>query len=208
MGAGAVESQMMRKAIPAAVGFVLLCGAAAEGQSLAEVARQEAERRKAIAVPGKVYTNDSLRSEPQPSVPPSLLPAAPATPAETPAAPPAAGAPATTPDAAAPGAAPPGGLAAPAPQTEADWRKRAAAARDTLARLQTFSEALQSRISALTADFANRDDPAQREVVAADRARSLAELDRVKQEIAQQQKAMIALQDDARRAGVPAGWVR
>ena len=201
---------VMAKALPVAVGFALLCGVAAEGQSLAEVARQEAERRKAIAVPGKVYTNDSLRSEPQPSVPPSLLPAAPAAaaPAETPATPPAAGAPATTPDAAAPGAAPPGGPAAPAPQTEADWRKRAAAARDSLARLQTFSEALQSRINALTADFVNRDDPAQREVVAADRARSLAELDRVKQEIAQQQKAMVALQDEARRAGVPAGWVR
>ncbi len=194
---------VMARALPVAVGFVLLCGAAADGQSLAEVARQEAERRKAIAVPGKAYTNDSLRSEPQPSVPPSVAPAAPA---ENPATPPAAGAPATTPDTAVPGAAP--GTPAPAPLTEADWRKRATAARDSLARLQTFSEALQSRVNALTADFVNRDDPAQREIVAADRAKALAELDRVKQEIAQQQKAMVALQDDARRAGVPAGWVR
>ncbi len=83
-----------------------------------------------------------------------------------------------------------------------------AAARDSLARLQTFSEALQSRINALTADFVNRDDPAQRNVVAADREKSLAELERVRQEIAQQQKALTALQDEARRTGVPAGWVR
>lgn len=197
----------MRKALLAAVGFVLWCGAAAEGQSLADVARQEAERRKAIAAPGKVYTNDSLRTEPQSSAPAATAAPAPGS-AETPATPPAAGAPAP-PDGAAPGATTPAAPGAePAPQTEADWRKRAATARDTLARLQTFSEALQSRINALTADFVNRDDPAQREVVAADRQKSLAELERVKQEIAQQQKAIVALQDEARKAGVPAGWVR
>ena len=179
----------MHKAILIAVGFMLLCAPAAQGQSLADVARQEAERRKAIAVPGKVYTNDSLRTEPQPSTPPAAAPAPSAPPAETPAAP-AAGAPAAT------------------PPTEADWRKKMAAARDSLARLQTFSEALQSRINVLSADFVNRDDPAQRNVVAADREKSLAELERVKQEIAQQQKALVALQDEARRTGVPAGWVR
>lgn len=187
---------VMPKTLRVGVGLLLLGVSAAQAQSLAEVARQEAERRKAIVVPGKVYTNDSLRSEPQPSVPqssvpPAAAPAPPAAPAETPETP-AVGAP-----------------AAPAPsQTEADWRNRVAAARDSLARLQTFSEALQSRISALSADFVNRDDPAQREVVAADRQKALAELERVKQEIAQQQKAIVALQDEARRAGVPPGWVR
>ncbi len=190
----------MHKAILTVVGFMLLCAPAAQGQSLADVARQEAERRKAIARPGKVYTNDSLRTEPRPSAPPPAAAAPAVPPAETPAAP-AAGAPATTPGGAAPGAA-------ATPATEADWRKKVAAARDSLARLQTFSEALQSRINALTADFVNRDDPAQRNVVAADREKSLAELERVKQEIAQQQKALTALQDEARRTGVPAGWVR
>lgn len=202
MGAGAVESKVMRQAIPATLGLVLLCAPHAAGQSLADVARQEAERRKTIAVPGKVYTNDSLRAEPQPSTSPAAAPAPSAPPAETPAAP-AAGAPATTPEGAA---STPG--AAATPPTEADWRKKVAAARDSLARLQTFSEALQSRINALTADFVNRDDPAQRSVVAADREKALAELERVRQDIAQQQKALTALQDEARRTGVPAGWVR
>ena len=203
----------MHKAILTVVGFMLLCAPAAQGQSLADVARQEAERRKAIAASGKLYTNDSLRTEPQPSTPRPAAPAPSASPAGTPAAP-VAGAPATTPEGAAPatapgaasGAAVPGAAATPA--TEADWRKKVAAARDSLARLQTFSEALQSRINALTADFVNRDDPAQRNVVAADREKSLAELDRVKQDIAQQQKALAPLQDEARRTGVPAGWVR
>jgi len=184
-------SDVMRKAVPAALGLMLLYGAAVQGQSLGDVARQEAERRKAIAAPGKVYTNDSLRTEPQPSTPPAAAPVPSAPPAETPAAP-AAGA----------------AGAATTPATEADWRKKVAAVRDSLVRLQTFSEALQSRINALTADFVNRDDPAQRNVVAADREKSLAELERVRQEIAQQQKALTALQDEARRTGVPAGWVR
>ena len=191
------RSYVMRKALPVVLGLVLLCGASAAGQSLGDVARQEAERRKAIAPSGKVYTNDSLRSEPQPRTPPAA-PAPDPAPAETPA-PPASS------DGSTPGGTTP---AAPAPQTEADWRKRAATARDTLARLQTFSEALQSRINALTTDFVNRDDPAQRDVVAAERQKALVELERVKQEIADQQKALTTLQDEARRAGVPAGWVR
>jgi len=83
-----------------------------------------------------------------------------------------------------------------------------ATARDALARAQTFAEALQSRINALTTDFVNRDDPSQRDVIATERQKALAELERVKQEIGQQQKAIAAIQDEARRAGVPAGWVR
>jgi hypothetical protein len=92
--------------------------------------------------------------------------------------------------------------------TEDAWPKRVTAARDALSRAQVFAEALQSRINALTTDFANRDDPAQRNAIAAERQKALAELDRVKQEIVDHQKAISAIQDDARRAGVPAGWVR
>ena len=88
------------------------------------------------------------------------------------------------------------------------WRGRIDAARTALARAQTFADALQSRINALSADFVNRDDPAQRDVIAADRQKALAELDRVKKEIAAAQKAIADIQEEARRAGVPPGWVR
>ena len=77
-----------------------------------------------------------------------------------------------------------------------------------LERAKTFAEALQSRINALNTDFVNRDDPAQRNVVAADRNKALAEMDRVKKEIEQHTKAIAGIQEEARRAGVPAGWVR
>jgi predicted lipid-binding transport protein (Tim44 family) len=192
--------------------IVLLLGAAVPlpGQSLAEVARQEEERRKAIRTPGKVYTNESLRPEPPSSTPPPAQPSQPAQPA-----PPASPGASDTPAAA--GAQPPQGQAQPAagpspapapPTTEAEWRKRIAAAREALSRSQIFAEALQTRINALTTDFVNRDDPAQRALIEQDRLKALAELDRVKQEIQQHQKAIAGIQEDARRAGVPAGWVR
>ena len=194
-------------AVRAAVVALLLVGApAVSAQSLADIARQEEARRQSIGTPGKVYTNDSLRSEPPPT---AAVPAAPA--------PPAASAPAPAPGAQAPqvtpapeaGAAPAGqSPAAPAPQTEAEWRKRITSERDALSRAQTFADALQSQVNALNTDFVNRDDPIQRAAVAAALQKALAELDRVKQEIQQHQKAITGIQDDARRAGVPAGWVR
>ena len=54
----------------------------------------------------------------------------------------------------------------------------------------------------------NVDDPARRDVVAADRQKALSELDRVKAEILAHQKQITDIQTEARKAGVPAGWVR
>ena len=94
------------------------------------------------------------------------------------------------------------------PKTEAEWKKRIADERDALSRAQTFAEALQSRINVLSADFVNVDDPARRDVVAAERQKALSELDRVKTEIQAHQKKITDIQTEARKAGVPAGWVR
>ena len=174
----------------------------APAQSLADVARQEEARRKAVKTPSKVYTNESLRPSDMPAAPPSAATGAPAP------------APGTTP---APGTPTPAAseddddrpASAPAPpRDEKYWRGRVDAARAAVSRAQTFQEALQSRINALSADFVNRDDPVQRNVIAGERQKALAELDRVKQEIADGQKAIAAIQDEARRANVPAGWVR
>ena len=190
-------------AIPGtAIALLLLCAVAVPAQSLADLARQEQERRKAVKASGKVYTNDSLGSTAPPAV---TTPAAPPTVA-APAPPPAAASPQAPPGSQVPaGEAPAAGVV---PKTEAEWRKRIAAERDALARAELFAESLQSSINALSTDYVNRDDPAQRDVVAAKRQKALAELDRVKQEIQQHQKAIAGIQDEARRAGVPAGWVR
>jgi hypothetical protein len=183
----------------AAAGVLAVAFASAlNAQSLGDLARKEEERRKAVKTPGKLYTNESLRPEPG-SVPAAAAPspsgaAVPPSPSGPP--PAAAGGP-TKPD-------------TPAADTkdEAYWRQRIQASRDALQRAQMFAEALQSRINALSADFASRDDPAQRNVVGNDRQKALAELDRVKQEIEQHTKAIAATQDEARRAGVPPGWLR
>ena len=173
--------------------LILFAAATASAQSLADVARQEEARRKGVAGAGKVYTNEALQPEPPPS--PGSVPAA--TPAA--ASPPVAAGGDKPADPAAPGAM---------PKTEAEWKKRIADERDALSRAQIFAEALQSRINVLSADFVNVDDPAKRDVVAAERQKALSELDRVKTEIQGHQKKITDIQTEARKAGVPAGWVR
>jgi hypothetical protein len=180
----------------AAVGVAALVPVTlASAQSLGELARKEEERRKAVT-PGKVYTNDSLRVTPAP--PPAAGVATPAPSAEEPALPqaPASG-PAT--------ASPP---AVTVKKDEAYWRGRLQAERDSLERSKVLLAALQSRVNGLQTDFVNRDDPAQRAVVFADRQRALAELDRVALEIPQRTKAIADIQEEARRAGAPAAWYR
>ena len=181
-------------------------------QSLGDVARKEEARRKAVKDAGKVYTNDNLRKEPQPAPPavPAELPA----PTEVPAPAPT---PSATPDKATgqgqqgqqgQQAQPPTAAQPTAKKDEAYWRGRITEARQNLSRAQIFQEALQSRINALTTDFVNRDDPAQRSVIEADRLKALAELDRVTKEIAQLKKGIGDIEEEARRAGVPPGWLR
>jgi hypothetical protein len=192
----------------------LLAGAAvAQAQALGDVARQEEARRKTVKAPSKVYTNGSLPGSdaaPAPQTPSSAVPqpngSGAATPAPAQAATPPAAAAGTPGAAATPGAA--GPATADAPRDEKYWRGRIDTSRTALARAQTFEEALQTRINALSADFVNRDDPAQRNVIAADRQKALAELERVRKEIVDHQKAIVATQEEARKAGAPAGWVR
>jgi hypothetical protein len=85
---------------------------------------------------------------------------------------------------------------------------RSSAARAALERSKMFQDALQSRINALKTDFVNRDDPAQRAQLELERQRALAELERVKKEIADQTKAITDIEEEARKAGVPPGWLR
>jgi hypothetical protein len=167
--------------------------ATASAQSLGDLAKQEEARRNAIKKPGKVLTADTIRATSAPSTGDPV---------------PAASAPASTPGKA--GDAPPDKKPKPEddPKSEASWRTRVQGARDVLQRSQVFAEALQSRINALSTDFTSRDDPAQRAAVATDRQKALAELTRVKDDIVRQTKAIADIQDEARKAGVPPGWVR
>jgi hypothetical protein len=188
----------------------LLASVPAAAQTLGDLARQEAARRQTVSS-GKVYTNDNLKPAPPVTAtvpqgsgtsltPPPSLEAAGAAPASGAAATTSPETPAQATTAAAPGQ--------DGRRTEAYWRDRLAAARDNLARSQTFQDALQARISALALDFVNRDDPVQRAQVERDHARAMAEMERVKKEAAQYQKEIGDIQEEGRRAGAPAGWLR
>lgn len=191
--------QIMRSfAVAVGVIWCVLWTAAAPSAQLGDVARKEAERRKTVKSPGKTYTNDSLGSEPQPS----------SAPASSGAQSPTAAASAPPPSASAPPRPSVSADPAERKKEEAEWRERVKGERDALERAKTFAEALQSRINALNTDFVNRDDPAQRNVIAADRDKALAEMARLKKEIELHTKAVAGIQEEARRAGVPAGWVR
>jgi hypothetical protein len=184
--------------------FVRLCACAcalvawtvpARAQSLADVARKEEERRKTVSQPGKTYTNKDLRPAPSPAAPPAA------------AAEPKADEKAAS-EKEAPKAAAPGDAAKEPVKDKAYWTARLKAAQEQLERDQTYADALQSRINALITDFVNRDDPAQRDVIERDRLRAIAELDRLKKAIPNDKKAIDDLLEEARRAGVPPGWLR
>jgi SMC interacting uncharacterized protein involved in chromosome segregation len=80
--------------------------------------------------------------------------------------------------------------------------------KEDLRRNEAFASALQTQINSLTGDFAARDDPFQRAKLADDRQKALGELDRVKSEIEKGKKAIVDIEEEARRAGVPPGWLR
>jgi len=164
----------------------------AAGQSLAAVARKEEARRKQIKQSSRVITNKDLRQVDASPPPVTPTPAATAAPA---------------PDPAAPGDKPVD-EGAEREQDEQAWRKKMADARVALERSQMYADALQSKINALWADFTARDDPAQRAQLELERKRALAEQQRVKGEIETQKKAIADLEEEARKAGVPPGWIR
>ena len=182
--------------------------ATASAQSLADVARKEEARRKAISQPGKVYTNKDL--QPTPARPDTSTTVAKpdekapdkdvekSTPEKE----------AAAKDAAAKDAANKPPEPAKDAKDRAYWSGRLKALQDQLDRDQTYADALQSRINALTTDFVNRDDPAQKSLIERDRLKALAELDRLKKAIPDDKKAIATLLDEARRAGVPPGWLR
>jgi hypothetical protein len=168
---------------------VAVSGGAAGAQSLADVARKEEARRKA-APATKIYTNKDLNGQPG-DAPAAATPAADATPA-----PPAA-----------PGASEEPKEKGPV-KDQAYWSSRMKTLQSQVERDQGYAEAMQTRINSLTADFVNRDDPAQRNVIEKDRQKTMAELARLNKSIDDGKKAVADLEEEARRAGVPPGWLR
>ena len=189
----------MRLLIPAAIFTILALAsgvALVRAQSLAEVAQKEEERRKTVKPASKVLTNKDLGAVPPPA---DVTPPAPADANDAKAAEAAKTAKPTDPSAA--------DSKTPV-KDQAYWVDRMRELRVQLDRDQIYAGALQTRINSLTTDFVARADPAQRAAIAQDRQRTTVELDRLTKAIAEGKKAIADLEEEARKAGVPPGWLR
>ncbi len=174
--------------------------AGAAAQSLVEVARQERLRREALARQAgpdapttRVYTDADLvysgrltmrvgDDEPDAGAESGAAATEPATPA-------------APSEAAADG-------------DEERWRNRRTEARQALEQAERRAAELQTRVNRLWADFTARDDPAQRAAIEQDRVAALAELEETEAEADDLARAITDLRGEARRAGVPPGWLR
>ncbi|MCY4075864.1 MAG: hypothetical protein OXH04_10600 [Acidobacteria bacterium] len=190
------------------VATTLLLAAEASGQTpLVDAARRERARRAAIPADEKarVYTNEDLRDSGGLTI--GVLPSS-AAPGSDPAGPPSSG--------------PGGGPEAPADEDELDaaqpeatvargedyWRARIAAARDAQARAALMAAALQNRADGLWAQFTAIDDPLRRGAVERQRLEALGALEETRAERDRLDGEIREIEDEARRAGVPPGWLR
>ena len=174
--------------------------AAAGGGSLADVVKKAQD--EAPAPPGRrgrglVITNESLRrSEPSSSEPaltivgtPTSKPGARATPTPTPA---------PIPD-----------YRDASGRTEADWRQRAAEAREREERAKADVETARAEVRRLENDFYAWSDGNYRERVirpAWDQAKE--RLKTLEAEVGAAREALDTLEEEARKSGTPPGWLR
>lgn len=165
--------------------------AAAQNPPLADVARKEEERRKALPPPTKVLTNKDLPKVTSPSP-------APASGSEA----------QDTGTAAVEPSQNDAGPPAQASHDEEWWRTRIEEAREELRRDEVLVDALQSRVNGLTSEFVARDDPYQRTRIGTDRQKALAEMERLRNEITGLKKKIADIEEEARKASVPPGWLR
>ena len=174
-------------------------------QSLGDLAKREAERRKNVKDDGKVLTNKDV-----PRVVPSEAPAVPSPATELSKAPSDAGktSAAASADKAVDATQTDAKDAVEAPKDQKYWSERQRLLHEQLDRDELYLQALQTRVNVLTTDFVNRDDPAQRSVIGVERQKALEELTRLSVAVSAQKTAVADFEEEARRAGVPPGWLR
>jgi septal ring factor EnvC (AmiA/AmiB activator) len=175
--------------MPAVIVF-LAAWLASPPAGLADVAQREAFRRLATQKSQATLTNLGLPQEP---VPPAAVSMG-APPAADPAAKPA--------DAAAPAAKP------DPKRDEGWWRAKMTELRTAAEKDQQSADQLQTRINRLQADSVNIDDPLKQTKARMDLVTAMDQLDKMKAQVDADRRAIAALQEEARRLSVPAGWIR
>jgi hypothetical protein len=176
------------------IGVVLLASGGKLGvsivlaQSLADVARQEQERRKIVGKPSRVYTNEDVHRN-------GLLTTAAARESGSPDHP-------TVREGVQEG----GTSVLPHPTDEASWQARLAEARENVSRSRRLLDAMQQQLVGFEAAVAagmKLDASAQQR-----RAEIAREVDRLRADAADRGAALSALQEEARQAGAPSGALR
>jgi hypothetical protein len=184
----------------AVVASLLLVGAAAQAQSLADVARQEQERRKTIAEPARVYTEADVQKN------------APLTTAAARPQPAASGDAATAAPASADGKAADATTAAAKdqepPKDEAGWRGKVDQARDDLARSRRLLSAMEQQLVSLGIQSASAQITGQKGPDESRQQESAREVERLRADVQKYTEALSRLEGDARASGIPPGWVR
>jgi hypothetical protein len=182
----------MKLVVGTVVAGVLVAGVvASSAQSLADVARQEEARRKDIkTAPAKVYTDADVQKY------------APVTTSAQQAA--------TTVTALDANGAPVGQTAAAngLPSDEAGWRARMQNARDGLDRDRLLVSALEQQATRAALRSQSGAAPAAGDTATDDVPSRAAELKRLKGEMDSYRETLANAEEDARKAGIPPGWVR
>jgi hypothetical protein len=179
----------MKLVVGSIVAGVLVVGVvSSSAQSLADVARKEETRRKNIKAPSKVYTDADVEKF-APVTASAQQAATTVTPLD------ANGAPVQSATA--------DGL----PTDEAGWRSRMQNARDGLDRDKLLLSALEQQAMRAALRKTSGGGEAS-EAGGDDVAARAAEIKRLKAQMDSNRAVLANAEEDARRAGVPAGWVR
>jgi hypothetical protein len=169
-------------------------GGAVSAQSLGEIARQETERRSTILVPAKVITEADLK--PVASLMPSNVP------------------PAVAATSVAPVAAIPASSMNTPPEAKyvardaSYWLNRMRDLQTRQDRFRLQVAALANRVDSLTRDFDSTWDRFRRGTIESERQMILTERDLVGADLAATNRQIFDLEEEARRSGVPPGWLR
>jgi hypothetical protein len=178
--------------VPSAV-LAVVAWLTAPPTSLGDIAQREAVRRLAAPKATVTLSNIGLPTEPEPASSVTLPPP-----------------PVADPDVAAPPdpPVPPGADAKEEKKDEKWWRERVASAREAIDQGVAAVMTIQTRINKLESDAVNLDDPAQQARARTELAEAIVELRKTNEKIEADRRALAAIQGEARRLNVPAGWVR
>jgi hypothetical protein len=157
----------------------------AQPQTIGDAAWREALRRQMVGKSVRLYTNQDLPSGFAAAAIPPTRAAAPANPDDDEA-----------------------GKTSTPQRTEQWWRDRMSVARASLERDELLAEAVQARINSLSTTLVSKSDPFQQEPLRLQLQKAVVELDRLEKAVIADRQSIDAIQNEARRAGVPPGWLR